>query len=81
MLERDAGCRLTVEKLEFCFSRETSIRRAPCARKRCRCEATSCVPSKVPVVCFALFPMGVVKWLGGIIGTAFDLTTFENESH
>jgi hypothetical protein len=81
MLERDEGCKLTVEKLEFCFSRETSVRRAPCARKRCRCEATSCVPSKLPVVCFALFPMGVVKCLGGIIGTAFDLTTFENKNH
>ena len=71
---------LTVEPLEFCFSRETSLRGAPCARKRCRCEATSCVPSKVTVVCFALFSKGVVKCFGGIIDTAFDLTTFENKS-
>ena len=75
------GCRLTVASLEFCFSRGTSVRRAPCARKRCRCVATSCVPSKVPVVCFALFPMGAVKWLGEIIDISFDLTTFENKSH
>jgi hypothetical protein len=81
MLERDEGCRLTVEPLEFCFSRETSVGRALCVRKRCRCEATSCVASKVPVVCFSLFPMGVVKCLGGIIDTAFDLTTFEIKSH
>jgi hypothetical protein len=65
MLERDEGCRLTVEKLEFCFSRETSVRWAPCARKRCRCEATSCVPSKVPVVLFRTVSHGrrkMVRW-------------------
>jgi len=78
MLERDEGRRLTVEPLEFCFSRETSVRRASCARKRCGCEATSCVPSNVPVMCFVPLPMGAVKWLGGIIDTAFDLRTFEN---
>jgi hypothetical protein len=38
-------------------------------------------PPKVPVVCFAVFPMGVLKRLGGIIDIAFDLTTFENKSH
>jgi len=80
MLEIDEGCRLTAEPLEFCFSRETSLRIAPCSRNRCRCETTSCVPSKVPVMCLALFPMGAVKWLCGIIDTAFDLTTFENKN-
>ena len=77
--ERDEGCRLTVQPLEFCFSRETSVRRTLCERKRCRCKATSCVPSKVPTVCFVPLPMGAVKWLGGIIDTTFDLRTFENK--
>jgi hypothetical protein len=68
LLEGDQSCKVAVESLEFCFSLETSARRALCVQQGCG-EQTTSFPAKGPVLCCAPSFVDAAKQLG----------TFKNE--
>ena len=70
MLERDKGCRVTVETMEFVSHGKLWTESVMCV------EAISHVPTKVMVVSFEMLLVDTAQQSGRIPGSLFDMTHF-----